>query len=92
MHSDYNKLIPHHFDDYFIPISSIHFYSTRPTSNNLFLPTYPLLITCFYLELTLLHENVSLHLLVQKCGLLYQCSLSLHAEMLVSPKATNEAA
>jgi len=38
MHS-YNKLLPNHFDEYFIPISSIHSHSTRiATSNNLFLP------------------------------------------------------
>jgi len=38
MHSYYNKLLPNHFDDYFIQISSIHSYSTRlTTSNNLFL-------------------------------------------------------
>ena len=39
MHSYHNKLLPNHFGDYFIPISSIHSYSTRrATSNNLFLP------------------------------------------------------
>jgi len=39
MHSYHNKLLPNHFDDYFIPISSIHPHSTRlATSNNLFLP------------------------------------------------------
>ena len=39
MHSYYNKLLPNHFDEYFIPLSSIHYYSTRlATSNNLFLP------------------------------------------------------
>jgi len=38
-HSYYNKLLPNHFDDYFILISSIHFHSTRlSTSNNWFLP------------------------------------------------------
>ena len=37
--TDYNKLLPNHFDDYFIPINSIHSHSTRlSTSNNLFLP------------------------------------------------------
>jgi len=54
MHSYYNKLLPNHFDDYFIPISSVHSYTTRiSTSNNL-----------FYLELTL-QENVPSHLLTQ---------------------------
>jgi len=33
------KLLPNHFDDDFIPLSSIHYHSTRlATSNNLFLP------------------------------------------------------
>ena len=39
MHSYHNKLLPNHFDEYFIPLSSIHYHSTRPaTSKNLFLP------------------------------------------------------
>jgi len=39
MHSYHNKMLPNHFDEYFIPISSIHSHSTRlATSNNLFLP------------------------------------------------------
>jgi len=39
MHSYHNKLLPNHFYEYFIPISSIHSHSTRlATSNNLFLP------------------------------------------------------
>ena len=39
MHSCYNRLLPNHFDDSFIPISSIHSHSTRlATFNNLFLP------------------------------------------------------
>jgi len=39
MHSYHNKRLPNHFDEYFIPISSIHSHSTRlATSNNLFLP------------------------------------------------------
>jgi len=39
MHSYYNKLLPNHFDDYFIPVSSIHSHFTRlSTSINLFLP------------------------------------------------------
>jgi len=29
MHSYHNKLLPNHFDEYFIPISSIHSHSTR---------------------------------------------------------------
>ena len=38
MHSYHNKLLPNHFDEYFIPLSSIHYHSTRlGTSNNLFL-------------------------------------------------------
>ena len=33
------KLLPNHFDEYFIPLSSIHYHSTRlATSRNLFLP------------------------------------------------------
>ena len=40
MHSYHNKLLPNHFDEYFIPISSIHYHSTG-------------LSTCFCLELTL---------------------------------------
>jgi len=55
MHSYYKKLLPNHFDEYLIPISTIHFYLTRLyTSNNLFLPRV---------------ENVPCHLLVQMCGL-----------------------
>jgi len=39
MHSYRNKLLPNHFDEYFIPLSSIHYHSTRlTTSKNLFLP------------------------------------------------------
>ena len=39
MHSYHNKLLPHHFDEYFVPLSSIHYHSTRlATSKNLFLP------------------------------------------------------
>ena len=39
MHSYHNKLLPNHFDGYFIPISSSNSPSTRPaTFNNLFLP------------------------------------------------------
>ena len=39
MHSYCNKLLPNHFDDCFIPISSIHSYATRLSIfNNLFLP------------------------------------------------------
>jgi len=39
MHSYHSKLLPNHFDEYFIPINSIHSHSTRlATSNNLFLP------------------------------------------------------
>jgi len=67
MHSYHNKLLPNHFDEYFIPISSIHSHSTRlATSNNLFLP-----------ELTLPQENLPSPLLAQKCGLQYQLILSL---------------
>jgi len=33
------KLLPNHFDEYFIPLSSIHYHSTwLATSKNLFLP------------------------------------------------------
>jgi len=39
MNSYHNKLLPNHFDEYFIPLSSIHYHSTRQaTSRNLFLP------------------------------------------------------
>jgi len=39
MHSYHNKLLPNHFDIYFIPLRSIHYHSTRlATSRNLFLP------------------------------------------------------
>ena len=39
MRSYLNKLLPNHFDEYFIPISSIHSHSTSlATSNNQFLP------------------------------------------------------
>jgi len=39
MHSHHNKLLQNNFDEYFIPVSSIHSHSTRlATSNNLFLP------------------------------------------------------
>jgi len=39
MHSYHNKLLPNHFDENFIPLSSIHYHSTRlATSRNLFLP------------------------------------------------------
>ena len=38
-HSYYSKLLPNNFDNYFIPVSSIHSYPTRlSTSNRLFLP------------------------------------------------------
>ena len=58
MHSYHNKLLPNH--EYFIPLSSIHYHSTRlATSKNL-----------FYLELTLPQENVLLNLLAQKYGLI----------------------
>jgi len=39
MHSYHNKLLPNHFDEYFITFRSIHYHSTRlATSKNLFLP------------------------------------------------------
>ena len=39
MHSYHNKLLPNHFDEYFIPLSSIHYHSTRlAISENLFFP------------------------------------------------------
>jgi len=38
MHSYHNKLLPNHFDEFFVPLSSIHYHSTRlATSKNLFL-------------------------------------------------------
>jgi len=39
MHSYHNKVLPNHFYEYFIPLSSIHDHSTRlATSKHLFLP------------------------------------------------------
>ena len=39
MHSYHHKLLPNHFDEYFIPLSLIHYHSTRlATFKNLFLP------------------------------------------------------
>jgi len=39
MQSYHNKLLPNHFDEYFVPLSSIHYHSTRlETYKNLFLP------------------------------------------------------
>jgi len=39
MHSYHNKLLTNHFDEYFVPLNSIHYHSTRlATSKNLFLP------------------------------------------------------
>jgi len=39
MHSYHNKLLPNRFDEHFVPLSSIHYHSTRlATSKNLFLP------------------------------------------------------
>ena len=39
MHSYHNKLLPNHFHEYCVPLSSIHYHSTRlATSKNLFLP------------------------------------------------------
>jgi len=68
MHSYHKKLLPNHFDDYFIPISLNQSHSTRLS----------ILTTCFYLELTLPQENVLLqHLLALKFGLQYQAILSL---------------
>jgi len=59
MHSYHHKLLPNHFDDYFVPLSSMHYHCTIPaTSKNLFLP-----------RVTLPQENVLLNLLAQKYGL-----------------------
>ena len=68
MHSYHNKLLPNHFDEYFIPISSIHSHSTRLT-------------TYFYLELTLPQENVPSPLLALKCDPQYQMILSLQPHL-----------
>ena len=39
MHTYHNKLLPRHFDEYFIPLSSTHYHSTRLAApKNLFLP------------------------------------------------------
>ena len=39
MHSYHHKVLPNHFDEYFIQLSSIHYHSTRlATPNNLILP------------------------------------------------------
>jgi len=67
MHSYHNKLLPNHFDEYFISLSSIHYHSTRlATCKNLFLPRV----------LTLPQENVLLNLSAQKYGLQYQTILN----------------
>jgi len=65
MHSYHNKLLPNHFDEYIIPISSIYPQNYQP------------LTTYFCLELTLPQENVHKPLLAQKCGLQYQTIFSL---------------
>jgi len=71
IHSYHNKLLLNHFDEYFIPMNSIHSYSTRlVTSKKLFLP-----------ELTLPQENVPSPLLALKCGLHYQMMLSLQPRL-----------
>jgi len=71
MHSYHKKMLPNHFDEYFIPIILIHSHSTiLATSDNL-----------FFLELTLHQENVLLPLLAQKCGLQYQIILSLQPRL-----------
>ena len=69
MHSYHNKLLPNHFDEHFIPLSSINSLSLHKTSEQ------PLK-TCFYLELTLPQENVLSNLLAQKYGLQYQMILN----------------
>jgi len=66
MHSYHNKLLPNHFDEYFLPLSSIHYHSTRLATSK----------TCFDLELTLPQENVLLNSLAQKHGLQYQTILN----------------
>ena len=39
IHFYHNKLLPNHFDEYFVPLSSIHYHSTRlATSKNLLWP------------------------------------------------------
>jgi len=65
MHSYHNKLLPNHFDEHFIPLSSIHYHSTRQP-----------LKTCFHLKLTIPQENVLLNLLAQKYDLQYQTILN----------------
>ena len=66
MHSYYNKLLPNHFDEYFIPLSSIHYHSTKlVTSKNLFLP-----------RVNSSSGKCSLNLLAQKYGLQYQSILN----------------
>ena len=71
MQSYHNKLLPKHFDEYFIPISSIHSHSTRlATSNNLFLP-----------RVNSSQENVPLPLFAQ-----YQMILNLQPRLLLNGK------
>jgi len=51
MHSYHNKLLPNHFDDYFLPVRLIQYHYTRLfTYNNTFLPR---------VTVTHLQENLS---------------------------------
>jgi len=76
MHSYYNKLLPNHFENYFISISFIHSHATRlSTSNSLFLP-----------RVNPSQQNVPLHLLAQRCGFQYQTVLSLQPLLLSNGK------
>jgi len=88
----YNKLLPNHFGDYFIPISSIHSLSTRLFQSAQFIPTpqdnQPLTI-CFYIESTLPQENVPLHLLAKKWGLQYQTILRFQPLLLLNRNLRN---
>ena len=66
MHSYHNKLLPNHFGEYFVPLSTIHYHSTTLATSKTF---------C-YLELTLPQENVLLNSLAQKYGLQYHTILN----------------
>ena len=66
MNSYHNKLFPNHFDEYFVPLSSIHYHSTRlATSKKHFLP-----------RVNFSPGKCSLKFMGQKYGLQYQTILN----------------
>ena len=82
MHSYYNKLLPNLFDDYFIPICSIHSHSTiLSTSNSLFLPRVN--SSSGKCSLTFVGPKA------QKCGLQHQTILSLQPLLLLNGNSRN---